>query len=388
MDESLRIHEVLAYTRITSGSSRGVDMAAGPTSGLDNLRVAIVGCGRIAKRHAELLGAGHIDGAELAAVCDIVMEKATRLGSAYEVPAFSSIKEMLTSGIEIDAVSILTESGAHAACALEVAPYGKHLIIEKPMALTLTDADEMIAAADLNGCRIFVIKQNRFNRPIQKVREALESGRFGRLVMGTVRVRWCRRQDYYDQDAWRGTWALDGGVLTNQASHHIDMLEWMMGDVETVFAKSSRALVDIEAEDTAVVVLRFTSGALGIVEATTATRPTDLEGSLSLLGEFGSVEVGGFALNEMKTWQFEVEKDTDEAARRDYSVNPPDVYGFGHKAYYEHVIECLRTGRNQLVDGLEGRRSLELISAIYESIESGKEVQMRFQPRECRLGLR
>src|SRR5205814_6206791 len=164
------------------------------------------------------------------------------------------------------------------------AQYKKHIMVEKPMALTLTDADRMIAACDQAGIKLFVVKQNRFNVPVMKLREALEAGRFGRLVLGTVRVRWCRTQAYYDQDAWRGTWALDGGVLSNQASHHIDVLEWMMGDVDSVFAKSTTALVKIEAEDTAVVVLKFKSGALGVIEATTAARPRDLEGSVSILG--------------------------------------------------------------------------------------------------------
>ena len=222
--------------------------------------------------------------------------------------------------------------------------------------------------------------------PVVKLREAMEQGRFGRLVMGTVRVRWCRPQAYYDQDDWRGTWAQDGGVLTNQASHHVDLLEWMMGDVESVFAKSTTALVDIEAEDTAVVTLKFKNGALGIIEATTAARPKDLEGSISVLGETGTVEIGGFAVNQMKTWNFLNEHEGDDQVLEQYSVNPPNVYGFGHQAYYEHVVECIQNNSPQLVDGLMGRKSLELISAIYESIETGKEVFLRFNPKHCRLG--
>src|SRR5687767_13141046 len=171
-----------------------------------------------------------------------------------------------------------------------------------------------------------------------KLRAALEAGRFGKLVMGTVRVRWCRPQSYYDQDPWRGTWALDGGVLSNQASHHVDLLEWMMGEVDSVFAKSATALVNIEAEDTAVVLLRFRSGALGVIEATTAARPKDLEGSISILGERGTVEIGGFAVNEMKIWNFTSEEPGDRDVMQKYSVNPPNVYGFGHQAYYEHVV--------------------------------------------------
>jgi predicted dehydrogenase len=351
------------------------------------LRFALVGCGRIAKRHAELLAQEQIAHAELAAVCDVVPAKAERLGTRFSIPYFEDMHRMM-SAIRPDVVVVLTESGRHAEHVIALAEYGCNIIVEKPMALTLDDADAMISACDGVGARLFVVKQNRFNVPVVKLREALEQGRFGRLVLGTVRVRWCRTQAYYDQDPWRGTWALDGGVLSNQASHHVDLLEWMMGEVDSVFAKSATALARIEAEDTAVVVLRFRSGALGIIEATTAARPTDLEGSISLLGEFGSVEIGGFAVNEMKVWKFVRPDADDENVMARYSVNPPNIYGFGHQAYYEHVIDCIRNNKQQLVDGLEGRKSLELISAIYESIETGREVQLRFRPTRCRLGVR
>jgi predicted dehydrogenase len=181
---------------------------------------------------------------------------------------------------------------------------------------------------------------------------------------------------------------MDGGVLANQASHHIDLLEWMMGDVESVSAMSRTALVNIEAEDTAIVILRFVSGALGVIEATTATRPKDLEGSLSLLGEGGTVEIGGFAVNKIKTWSFAESLPDDDEVLEKYSVNPPNVYGFGHQAYYEHVVDCILNDKRHLVDGLEGRKSLELISAIYESIESGREVSLHFRPKHSRLGSR
>lgn len=352
------------------------------------IRIALVGCGRIAKRHCELLGSGSIQDATLAAVCDVRSDRAEAAGKQWSVPWFTDLHKMMNAlGENVDAVSVLTESGNHARHTLELAPYRKHIIVEKPMALTLDDADAMIHACDANGIKLFVIKQNRFNLPVVKLREALEAGRFGRLVMGTVRVRWCRTQAYYDQDSWRGTWALDGGVLANQASHHLDLLEWMMGDVESVFAKSRRALVNIEAEDTAVVVLKFRNGALGIIEATNATRPKDLEGSLSVLGEHGSVVIGGFAVNKIESWAFSFSQPEDMNVLEHYSVNPPDVYGFGHRSYYEHVVNCLNEGGRMLVDGLEGRRSLELIMAIYESIETGKEVFLRFTPQKCRLGL-
>jgi predicted dehydrogenase len=351
------------------------------------LKFALVGCGRIAKRHSELLGNKVIAGASLVAVCDVVLAKAEKIGKQFGVPYFADMHEMMKRE-KPDVVVILTESGLHAGHAVALAPYGAHIIVEKPMALTLEDADRMIRACDKHNVRLFVVKQNRFNVPVVKLREALDAGRFGKLVLGTVRVRWCRRQDYYDQDSWRGTWAMDGGVLTNQASHHVDLLEWMMGDVESVFAKSATALVNIETEDTAVVVLKFKSGALGIIEATTAARPTDLEGSISMLGENGTVEIGGFAVNEMKAWRFTHPQAGDDEVLKRFSVNPPNVYGFGHQAYYEHVVDCISNKQPHLVDGLEGRRSLELISAIYESIETGREVPLRFVPRLCRLGQR
>jgi UDP-N-acetyl-2-amino-2-deoxyglucuronate dehydrogenase len=353
------------------------------------IRFAIVGCGRIAVRHSDLLGNGIIKNAQLSAVCDINPEKAKLFGTKFNVPWFTDYHEMLKSmSDKIDVVSILTESGNHAKHTVEICQYKKHIVVEKPMALTLEDADAMIQACDENGVKLFVVKQNRFNVPVQKMRNALEQGRFGKLVLGTIRVRWCREQKYYDQDSWRGTWALDGGVLTNQASHHIDLLEWMLGDVESVFAKSSTALVNIETEDTAVAVVKFENGALGIIEATTAARPRDLEGSISILGEKGSVVIGGFAVNKIESWNFVNPIPEDAETIEKFSVNPPNVYGFGHQAYYEHVVDCLQHQKTALVDGFKGRKSLELIFALYESVETGKEVFLRFQPKKCKLGIK
>ena len=349
------------------------------------LKFALIGCGRIAKRHSELLGCDQIKNAKLAAVCDIDLQKAKKIGEQFDVPYYADMHEMMRKE-SVDVVSVLTESGYHAEHVIQLAEYGKHIVVEKPMALTLDDADAMIQACDNAGIKLFVVKQNRFNVPVTKAREALEAGRFGKLVLGTVRVRWCRPQSYYDQDSWRGTWALDGGVLTNQASHHIDLLEWMMGDVESVYAMSTTALVNIEAEDTAVVTLRFKNGALGVIEATTACRPKDLEGSLSIMGETGTVEIGGFAVNKMKVWNFVESAPDDECVMEKYSVNPPNVYGFGHQEYYQHVVDSIMNNTQHLVDGLVGRKSLELINAIYESIETKKEVFLRFKPDYCKLG--
>jgi predicted dehydrogenase len=256
------------------------------------------------------------------------------------------------------------------------------------MALTLDDADAMIEACDKVSIKLFVVKQNRYNHSVQKLREALEEKRFGKIVLGTVRVRWCRTQEYYDMDSWRGTWDMDGGVFLNQASHHIDLLEWMLGEPESVYAKSITALVNIETEDTGAAIIKFRCGALGIIEATTATRPKDLEGSISIIGEKGAVEIGGFAVNEIKIWSFVDVREGDKNVIENYRQNPHGVYGFGHAAYLQHVVESINNNTPALVDGLEGRKSLELITAIYESVETGKEVVMRFRPKQCRLGIR
>jgi len=350
------------------------------------VRFGILGCGRIAKRHSDLLGGNHIKDAALVAVCDPIRERADALAAKFGVPAYYDIDAFLANR-DIDAVSVLTPSGMHPEHTVACAKASKHVVVEKPMALRLQDADTMIHACDEAGVKLFVVKQNRFNVPVVRAREALDQGRFGRLILGTVRVRWCRDQAYYDQDKWRGTWAYDGGVLTNQASHHVDMLEWFFGDVVSVHARAITALAKIETEDTAVATLKFSNGALGIVEATTAVRPKDLEGSLSILGETGAVEIAGFAVNQIRHWRFAKELPSDIDVMEKFSVNPPNVYGFGHQAYYQHVVDCLINQRAALVDGLEGRKSLELISALYESIETGQEVSLHFTPRLCRLGV-
>jgi predicted dehydrogenase len=349
------------------------------------IRIAILGCGRIAKRHADLLGLRQVPGAELAAVCDVVPQRAEQFAGKYGVPGFTRLEDLLSQK-DVDVVAVLTPSGMHADHSVAALQAGFHVVVEKPMALTLPDADRMNAAADAAGKRLFVVKQNRFNVPVVKARQALESGRLGKLVLGTVRVRWCRDQGYYAQDAWRGTWAQDGGVIANQASHHVDMLGWFMGPVESIHARGATALVDIEAEDTAVATIRFRNGALGIVEATGATRPRDLEGSLSVLGSGGSVEISGFAVNQMRHWNFVQAHAEDAEVLERYSVNPPNVYGFGHQAYYEHVVECLQTGQPALVDGRECRNSLELVVGLYEAMASGQEVRFPVHARHTRLG--
>lgn len=353
-----------------------------------SLKFALMGCGRIARKHAEILSGHFVRNAELAAVCDCDFARAAAFGEKYKVPAYPSLEEMVKAHPEIDVVNVLTPSGLHAEHAIRAANLGKHVVVEKPMALRLSDADEMNRVCDRNGVRLFVVKQNRFNLAVQKLHEALVAGRFGKIVCGTVRVRWCRTQEYYDHDAWRGTWAYDGGVFSNQASHHIDLLEWMLGTPVSVYATTRTALAHIETEDTGFALIHFESGAIGCVEATTAVRPKDLEGSLSILGEKGSVVIGGFAVNQIQTWNFTEKLPSDDTVIQDTLQTPPNVYGFGHIPYLENVVDCILNKKHALVDGIEGYRSLELISAMYESSETGREVRMKYFPEKCRLGMR
>jgi len=353
---------------------------------MSKLRFALVGCGNIASKHAHVLHE-YLEEAEIGAFVDIDAGRAQQFSKKYDAPAYSSVGEMMGAiGDRIDVISVLTPSGTHCQNVLEFARYGRAMVVEKPLALRLKDADDMLEACEAHGVKLFVVHQNRYNLPVRRAREALEQGRFGRLVLGTVRLRWMRDQAYYDSAAWRGTWEHDGGVFMNQAVHHIDMLTWFMGNVESVRSMAATRLVSIETEDTGVAVLRFNSGALGVLEATTATRPKDLEGSISILGEKGAVVIGGFFMNELVTWDFADRQPIDDVIFEQYGRNPP---GLGHNLgeYLRGVVSSLKDSKPALVDGLAGRRSLELVTAIYESIETDADVQLSFRPRKCRLGL-
>lgn len=353
---------------------------------MKKMKFALVGCGKIAKKHTHVIQ-NYLDDAQIVGFCDTVPERAQEFGEKYGAPAFSSVQQMMsTVGDKIDILNILTPSGTHAQNVKELVEYGKPIVIEKPIALRLEESDEIIRACDAHSVKIFVVHQNRYNRPVIKARKALEQGRFGKLVIGTVRVRWKRDQAYYDSADWRGTWAYDGGVFTNQASHHIDMLTWFMGEVESVKAVGVTRLANIECEDTGAAILRFTNGAIGIIEVTTATRPKDLEGSISILGEKGSVVIGGFFMNELTTWEFEEHQPDDDMIFKKWGKNP-EGWGYNLGEYLKDVINSIKNNKAGLVDGFEGRKSLELISAIYESIETGNEIPLRFKPKRCKLGI-
>jgi predicted dehydrogenase len=349
-----------------------------------SFKIVLIGCGRISRRHLDVIR--ECPELELVGVCDVVEERARRAAevSGASPKIFKDYREMVES-LRPDIAVVLSESGAHAEIGKSLAGRVSVLVVEKPMALTLASADELTEACEHAGTRLFVVKQNRYNPPVAKAREALLKGRFGKLVLGTVRVRWCRTQEYYAQDAWRGTWAKDGGVFTNQASHHIDLLQWFFGPVESVHARIATQLVNIETEDTGVATLKFMNGALGVIEATTATRPKDLEGSLSILGERGSVVIAGFAVNRVETWQF-TEPEPADSEINALTTTPPNVYGFGHYAFYRDVLKSIVENKRSMLDGLEGRKSLELINALYESAETGREVRLRYVPRHVRLG--
>jgi predicted dehydrogenase len=354
--------------------------------GMSRLGFALIGCGSIARKHAHVLNE-YLDDARIAAFVDLDIARAREFSEKYGAPAYSSVSEMMRAEDQrVDVFSVLTPSGVHCSNVLDLVRYGRPIVVEKPLALRLEDADRMIHACDAQGVKLFVVHQNRYNPPIVKAREALEEGRFGKLVLGTIRLRWKRDQKYYDSEAWRGTWAYDGGVFMNQAVHHIDMLTWFMGNVESVRSMAATRLVNIEAEDTGVAVMRFNSGALGVLEATTATRPKDLEGSISILGEKGSVVIGGFFMNELITWNFADHRPIDDVVFEKYGKNPPDP-GANLADYLRGVMASIRTKGAALVDGLEGRRSLELVTALYESIETNSDVQLRFRPKLCRLGI-
>lgn len=348
----------------------------------DIIRFGLIGCGAITKKH--IISLQRIVKAEIAAVCDVDSQAAEKVGNEYDLPFYTDPHEMAEKE-QFEAFSILTPSGTHSKIILELVDYKRHFIVEKPLSLRIEDADKVITACDERGLKLFVVQQNRYNLPVRKLKEAITKGRFGKMVMGTVRVRWRRDQDYYNAKKWRGTWSQDGGVFTNQASHHIDMLSWLMGDVDSIMAMTDTRLVDIEAEDTGVAIMRFRNGSLGVIEATTATRPKDIEGSISILGEGGSVEIGGFFMNKLKTWQFTKPLPEDLTIFKDWGKNP-DIWAWNHTEFLKDVVQSLLSGKGGVVDGLEGRKSLELINAMYESSETKRMIPLRFLPHYCRLG--
>jgi UDP-N-acetyl-2-amino-2-deoxyglucuronate dehydrogenase len=336
-----------------------------------------VGCGRISRNHLDAIA--KVDGLRLVSVADSDRARATAVAAEQGVPAFGSIDEMLAA-VPSDLVAICTPSGLHPQHGITAANAGRHVLTEKPMAISLEGADSLVQACDAAGVHLFVVKQNRLNPPIQLLKRAVDRGRFGRLYMANVTVRWTRPQDYYDAEPWRGTWEFDGGAIMNQASHYVDLMQWLVGPVESVMAKTATQARRIEAEDSGAAVMRFRSGAIGVLEVSVLTYPRNLEGSITLLGETGSVKIGGTAVNRVEHWSF-ADYDDDDKLVDAANTNPPTVYGFGHEGYYRNVLAVLRGQAKAETDGRAGRKSLELILGIYESAKTGREVPIPMRTR-------
>ncbi len=346
------------------------------------IRIALVGCGRISKNHIDAVKALEAEGrCKLVACCDLIPGRATAAAEAAGpgCTPFTDYAEMLEKS-PFDFVSICTPSGMHPAHVIQAARAGRHALSEKPAGTRLSAVDEAIEACDRAGVKYFVVKQNRFNKTVQLARKALIAGRFGRINMLLSNVLWTRPQDYYDQAKWRGTWEFDGGALCNQAAHYVDLMQWFGGAVESVQAFSATLARRIEAEDTIVVNLRYRSGALGSLNVTTLTYPKNLEGSLTILGERGTVRIGGVALNKIIEWSFDTPHPMDEEVK-EADTNPKSVYGFGHLDFYRHCLDVLENGEDELVSGREGRKTVEIIEAAYQSALSGGQVRMCAMPR-------
>ena len=344
-----------------------------PTVADRKVRFAIVGCGRIANNHVESVKV-HAERAEVAAVCDSDPAALALAMSKTGAPGFASLTDLLAK-VQVDCVVLTTPSGLHSRQAMEVARAGVDVMTEKPMATRWSDGLAMVKACDDAGVRLFVVKQNRRNPTLQLLKEAVESDRFGRIYMVNVNVFWSRPQSYYDSAAWRGTWEFDGGAFMNQASHYVDLLDWICGPVESVMAYTGTLARNIEVEDTGVAALKWRNGAMGSINVTMLTYPKNLEGSITILGEKGSIRVGGVAVNEIQHWSFETPHEMD-AKIANASYQTTSVYGFGHPLYYDNVIKTLRGESQPETDGREGLKSLELLIALYMSARDGKRVNL------------
>lgn len=348
---------------------------------MSKLKFAIIGCGRISKWHVEAI-AKNSDDAVLVATSDVLEKAAVEKADIYKgfftdakVAVYTDYKEMLDKE-NIDVIALATESGYHPEIAMYCMNKGKHIIVEKPMALSTKDADMMIECAKKNNVKLCVSHQNRFNPPIQLLRSAVEEGRFGKLVNGMASIRWNRNMGYYQQAPWRGTWELDGGTLMNQCIHDIDLLQWMMGgEVDSVYAQTDTFLRDIAGEDFGAIIIRFKNGAIGIVEGSACVYPKNLEETLSIFGETGAVVIGGLAVNRIETWRFADGKDSEEEILKTQKGDPDTVYGHGHTPLFKDMIDAIKNNREPLINGEEGKKGMEIILAAYKSQKTGMPVK-------------
>ncbi len=342
------------------------------------MKYALIGCGRISANHIVAAQNNHL---EIVALCDLETEnmedKCLKFRLPQSVARYHDYKELLAKE-KPELVAIATESGKHAAIAIDCIRAGCHVIIEKPIALSIDDADAIIEEAKRNHVKVCACHQNRFNKSVQKIWEAVQMKRFGRMFYGTAHIRWARDYEYYARAKWRGTWEQDGGALMNQCIHDIDLLRWLMGDdIIEVVGMTDRMKHDyIEAEDLGIALIRFRNGSYGIVEGTTDIYPRNLEETLYLFGEKGTVKAGGEAVNLIEEWRFSDYLDDPEIVKKEYSEIPPNIYGFGHTKLYADVVAAVREDREPLVDGEAGKRALELVLAIYQSAMTGQRVQL------------
>lgn len=334
----------------------------------------LIGCGRISKNHLESIK--DIPGAKLVAAADHNEQALAKTVDQYSCQGYCDYHELLAnSGVNI--VTICTPSGLHAKIAIDAMRAGKHVLVEKPMAMSLAEADAMIATAKEMGVKLGVVHQNRFNRAVVKLHNALEQGKFSQLTHASAVVRWNRNDEYYSQAPWRGTWAQDGGCFMNQSIHNIDLLQWIMGPVESIFAYTATNVREIEGEDVGVAVLKFKNGALGVIEATTTIYPNNLEETLNIFGSTGTVCLGGMAVNKIESWRFA--GDHEEAILAEQFTEPPNVYGFGHADIIEDFMKAIAEDREPAVSGEEGRKALEIILAVYHSVKYKKEIIFPFK---------
>ncbi len=337
------------------------------------IRIAVVGCGRISEKHFEAIQ-NHSEFLNLVSVCDINENRSDECKAKFSVNAYASMEDMLDHE-ELDVVAICTPSGVHPDQVVLAAKYGVHAITEKPMATRWSDGVRMVRACDNAGVKLFVVKQNRKNATLQLLKRAILEKRFGKIHMVNINVFWTRPQEYYDSAKWRGTWELDGGAFMNQASHYIDLIDWLIGPVDSVQAMTATQARDIEVEDTGVMNIRWRSGALGSMNVTMPTYPSNYEGSITIIGETGTVRVGGVAVNEIKSWEFSDEQSYDSEVY-DANYKTTSVYGFGHTLYYKNVVDVLLNGSDPETDGREGLKSLEILIAAYLSARDGKTVSL------------
>ncbi len=338
---------------------------------------ALIGCGRIAPNH---LAAANACGLDIAALCDIRHDAACALWSASGLPGtppvYADYREMIRT-VRPELIAVATDSGMHAEIGLFALEHGCHVIIEKPLAMSLSDADALISAADRADRVLCACHQNRFNPSVQKMREALDRGRFGKLSHIAAHVRWNRGKAYYDQAAWRGKWASDGGCLMNQCIHNADLMRWMLGDIDEVYAQiENRQHPYIEGEDVGIGIVRGKNGALGLLEGTVNAVPKNLEETLYIFGEKGMVKAGGTSVNLIEEWHFLDGADDEATVKSECREAPPNVYGFGHTRLYKDVLRAISERGKPLVDGREGRKALELILAMYKSKKTGRPVKL------------